>query len=140
MITTVLMGVLIASSAFAEGKYKPVVIGQKRVESQKSAPSPNKKYASQVKDLLKQDLKSVDVHLADEGSLKWLFVVVSYPEWKAMSKDSRRELVELLLRHMKKNFKNNSLKVSVGANEDQPLAEGDWGQLSDVPSVKLIGE
>ena len=140
MITTVLIGFLISSSAFAEGKYKPVVIDQKKVESQKSAPSPNKKYASQVKDLLKQDLKSVDVHLADEGSLKWLFVVVSYPEWKAMSKDSRRELVELLLRHMKKNFKNNTLKVSVGVNEDQPLAEGDWGQLSDGPSVKLIGE
>jgi hypothetical protein len=57
-----------------------------------------------------------------------------------MSKDSRRELVELLLRHMKKNFKTHTLKVSIGANEDQPLAEGDWGQLSDGPSVKLIGE
>lgn len=98
MITTVLWGFLITSNAFAEGKHKPVVIDQKKVESQKPAASPNKKYASQVKDLLKQDLKSVDVHLADEGSLKWLFIVVSYPEWKAMSKDSRRELVELLCR------------------------------------------
>lgn len=131
---------LCTSTAFAGGKYKTVVIDEKKVEAQKPTQSPSKKYEKTVSDMLKKDLKSVDVHLADEGSLKWLFVVVSYQEWKAFSKDSRRELVELLLRHMKQNYPKQGLKVSVGVNADQPLAEGDWGQLSDGPSVKLVGE
>jgi hypothetical protein len=131
---------LCASTAFAEGKYKTVVIDEKKVEAQKPISSPSKKYEQNVTKLLKKDLKAVDVHLADEGSLKWLFVVVNYNEWKSFNRENRRELVELLLRHMKQNFPKNGLKVSVGVNADQPLAEGDWGQLSDGPSVKLVGE
>ena len=140
MKTILLILLMMTSTAFAEDKYNPVVIKEKKTEAIKEIGPSAKKYAASVKDLLKQDLKSVDVHLAEEGSLKWLFVVVSYNEWKSMSKDSRRELVELLLRHMKKNFPKNGLKVSVGVNADQPLGKGEWTLLADGPSVKLIGE
>lgn len=130
-------------SAFGKDKYTPVVIDQKKINSQKSPEIKTdsaKEYAAAVKALLKKDLKTVDVHLADEGSLKWLFVVVNYNEWKSFEPENRRELVELLLRHMKKNYPNNGLKVSVGVDADQPLAEGDWTLLADGPNVKLIGE
>lgn len=131
---------LIASVCFAGGKYKTLKIDEKKAEALKPAKNPNKEYEKKIKSLLKQELKSVDVHLADEGSLKWLFVTVSYKEWRSLNTDNRKELVELLLRNMKQTYPNHSLQVSVGINEDQPLAEGSWSQLSDGPSVKLIGD
>lgn len=129
-----------ASVCFAGNKYRTVTIDEKKVEAVKPASNPAKEYEKKIKSLLNQELKSVDVSLADKGSLKWLFVIVSYKEWRLLSKDSRKELVELLLRHMKQTYPNSGLKVSVGVNADQPLAEGEWSQLSDDPNVKLIGE
>lgn len=128
------------SIAFAGGKYKTVKIDQTKVDAVKPASNSAKEYEKKIKSLLKQELKSVDVSLADKESLKWLFVTVSYKEWRSLTKDSRKELVELLLRHMKQTYPNHGLQVSVGINADQPLAEGQWSQLSDGPSVKLIGE
>lgn len=128
------------SVCFAAGKYKTIKIDEKKVDALKPAKNPNKEYEQKIKSLLKQELKSVDVHLADEGSLKWLFVTVGYKEWRSLSKDGRKELVELLLRHMKQSYPNHSLQVSVGIDADQPLAEGSWGQLSDGPIVKIIGD
>lgn len=140
MKAVLLIMTLLSSTVFAGGKYKKVVIDEKKVEAQKPASNPSKEYAQKIKSLLKQELKSVDVHLEDQGSLKWLFVTTRYQEWRSLSKDSRKELVELLLRHMKKNYPDNGLKVSVGVDADQPLAEGDWSQLADGPSIKLTGE
>lgn len=137
----IIIGVLLmlSSAAFAGGKYKTVTIDEK-VEAVKPASNPTKDYEKKIKSILKQELKSVDVSLADKENLKWLFVTVSYKEWRTLTKDSRKELVELLLRHMKQQYPDSGLQVSVGVNADQPLAEGSWGQLSDGPDVKLIGE
>lgn len=131
---------LMASACFAGGKYKVITIDKKKLETVKPASNPTKEYENKIRSLLKQELKSVDVSLADKESLKWLFVTVSYKEWRTLSKDSRKELVELLLRHMKQTYPDSGLQVSVGVNADQLLAEGSWGQLSDGPSVKLVGE
>lgn len=128
------------SFAFAGGNYKAVMIDERKVEAVKPASNPTKEYEKKIKLLLKQELKSVDVSLVDKENLKWLFVTVSYKEWRSLSKDSRKELVELLLRHMKQTYPNNGLQVSMGIDVSQPLAEGSWGQLSDGPNVKLIGE
>lgn len=137
-----IIGILLmmSASAFAGGKYKTVTIDEKKVEAVKPASNSAKEYEKKIRSLLKQELKSVDVSLADKESLKWLFITVSYKEWRSLSKDSRKELVELLLRHMKQTYPDSGLQVSVGVNADQPLAEGSWGELSDGPSVKLIGE
>lgn len=140
MRTGFLILMLMTSVCFAGGKYKTVKIDEKKVEAVKPASNPAKEYENKIKSLLKQELKSVDVNLADKGSLKWLFVTVSYKEWRTLSKDSRKELVELLLRHMKQTHPNSGLQVSVGVSADQPLAEGEWGQLSEGPSVRLVGE
>lgn len=98
------------------------------------------KYAATVKALIKQDIASVDIAVKAEGSVRWMFVALSHPVWMSMSRESRNNLVILLLRDMKKTYPNSGLRVSVGVNADQPLAEGEWGQLSDGPSAKLIGE
>lgn len=97
-------------------------------------------FAALVKSQLQKDLTSVDVHLSAEGSLRWLFIVVSYPEWKSFNKEGRRERIESILRQMKDNYPRSGLKVSVGASADQQFAEADWGLLSDGPSVRLVGE
>jgi len=138
----VLILILISVSTLSAhgGKYKTVVIDEKKIENARSSQSPTETYAQSIKKLLNQDLKSADVHLSGEGSLKWLFVAVGYQEWKGLSRENRRELVELLLRHMKQNFPTSGLKVSVGINADQPLAEGEWGRLAEGPTVKMIGE
>lgn len=99
-------------------------------------------YSKKVKALLKDSLKSVDVHLAIEGSTKWLFVAVNYSEWRNMGAINRKEMVNLLLRHMKQTYPDDYTyyQVSVGVNADQPLAEGKWSPLSNGPEIELIGE
>lgn len=97
-------------------------------------------FATSVKIQLQKDLKSVDVDLSNEGSLRWLFIVVNYSEWKSFSKNSRRELIEYILRQMKDNYPKSGLKISIGVNSNQPLAEADWGLLSNEPEIQLIGE
>jgi len=107
-------------------------------------PPPNEpkpqEYAVRVKLQLQENFKSVDTHLADEGSLKWLFVTISLSEWHGLNKENRHQLVDLLIRQMKQVFPNKGLKVSIGINVEQPLAEGDWTQLSSDPDIKLVGE
>jgi hypothetical protein len=87
--------------------------------------NPNaKEYAAFIKAELRKDLQTSDVHLATEGTVKWLFVAIGYGEWTSMSVQTRRELVSLLLRHLKQTYPERGLKVSVGVDADQPLAEG----------------
>lgn len=140
MKTIPLIILLMASVTFAQSKYKTVVIDEKKIEAQRPKENLSQKYEASAKGLLKHDFKSADVHLVNEGSLKWLFVVITHEEWMALNKDSRRELVGRLIRHMKTNFKESGLKLSIGISADQPLAEADWGQLSNGPSIELIGE
>lgn len=100
----------------------------------------SKEYAARVKLQLQADLKTVDVHLADEGSLKWLFVTISLAEWQSLNLQNKKDLAVLLIRQMKTRFPNTGLKVSIGIDADQPLAEADWSQLSDAPEIKILGE
>lgn len=137
LISTLLLA---STSAFAGGKYMTVTIDEKKLAAQKPASDSAQEYVQKIKSLLKRELKTVDVYLKDEDSLKWLFVTVKYKEWRSLQKNSRKELVELLLRQMKQTYPDKGLQVSVGIDASQPLAEGSWGQLSDGPNVKLIGE
>lgn len=118
------------------------VTEQPRPTVQPKKPEPTSaEYSKKVTALLKQDLKTVDAHLAIEGSTKWLFVTVGYSEWRGMGAANRKEMVNLLLRHMKQNYSDDYsyLQVSVGVNADQPLAEGKWSPLGN-PEIELIGE
>lgn len=140
VVITVLIKLVVGSDNTPVKSINPPSITTTSLTNDNQLTTDAKVYADKIKQKLKKDLQTIDVHLADEGSLKWLFITVSYNEWRSIKEDGRKDLVILLLRHMKQTYPNNSLQVSVGINADQPLAEGEWSQLSDGPSVKLIGD
>lgn len=97
-------------------------------------------YALKLKTLLRADLKTVDTHLEDQGIVKSLFVSVSLKEWHELNKDSKHKLVELILRHLRQNFKNDTVEVFIGVDADQPLAEGKWLTKIDNFDITIIGQ
>lgn len=139
ILGAILIKAAVGSAPHAAPVTAPVQAEPKQSPTVSNEPSAST-FAASVKTQLQKDLKSVDVHLSNEGSLRWLFIVVSYSQWKSFSKDSRRELIEHVLRQMKDNYPKSGLKISVGVNANQPLAEADWGLLSNEPEIRLIGE
>lgn len=121
-------------------KSNTATVTQQEVPPKVAHKQDSKDYAAEVKSQLQADLKSADVHLADEGSLKWLFVTVTLDEWQSLNSQDKKDLTTLLIRHMKTKFPNNGLKVSIGINADQPLAEADWAQTSNGPNITVIGD
>lgn len=138
LIIKIIVGTDDSISNTVTGVPQPVLVESKvNVAANEQA---SKKYAAKVKSQLQTDLKSVDVHLVDDGSLKWLFVTVSLLEWQSLNSQSKKDLPALLIRQMKTQFSNTGLKVSIGINADQTLAEADWTQISNDPTIKIIGE
>ena len=98
-----------------------------------------KEYALKLKKLLLADLKTVDTHLEDQGIVKLLFVTVSLNEWHQLNKDSQHKLVELILRHLRQNFKDDTVEVFIGVDASQPLAEGKWLPKLDNFDITIMG-
>lgn len=138
LIIKMIVGTDNSISNTATGAPQPILAESKADAAANDQAS--KEYAVKVKSQLQVDLKSVDVHLADKGSLKWLFVTISLGEWQSLSSQSKKDLPTLLIRQMKTQFPNAGLKVSIGIDADQALAEADWTQTSNDPNIKIIGE
>lgn len=108
--------------------------------TQPKKPEPtSEEYSKKVKELLKKDFKTVDAYLEVQGSTRWLFITIGFNEWSSMGKPNQKEMVMLLLRHMRQNYSDeNFLQVSITAT-DQAMAEGKWSPLGN-PEIELIGE
>lgn len=97
-------------------------------------------YSKTIRQLIREEFRTADAHLAIEGSTKWLFVTLSYSEWRTVDMTSQREFVNLLLQHMRKAYGEDSgnFMVSVSRPDAQALAEGKWWRASHSPKIEIL--
>ncbi len=140
------VGALDGEPAGGSPKYVPLAPEDLRTLSAKQAPKASvdglkdqaRAYAADIKAKLKADLPSIDTHLESKGLTRWLFVSVSFNEWAALRTDEKKQLLELLIRHMKTNLPGDllSYQVTVGT-PDQTFGEAEMGSSADMPTIKL---